>query len=94
MCHVCLEHAGYCEHTFAHDLFLGVGLLIQNAELIIAVYEHYASVIPVFHGPFILLQQQWKVLLTLLSHLLFHIDAKDIVGRCLTMKPSRMIVSQ
>ncbi len=41
--------------TFAHDLFLGVGLLIQDAQLIIAVYEHDARVVAVFHRPLILL---------------------------------------
>ena len=41
--------------TFAHDLFLGVGLLIQDAQLIIAIYEHDARVIAVFHGALILL---------------------------------------
>ena len=41
--------------TFAHDLFLGVGLLIQDAQLIIAIYEHDARVVPVFHSPLILL---------------------------------------
>jgi len=41
--------------TFTHDLFLGVGLLIQDAQLIIAIYEHDARVVPVFHSPLILL---------------------------------------
>ncbi len=47
--------AGTVSVTFAHDFFLGVGLLIQDAQLIIAVYEHDARVIPVFHSPLILL---------------------------------------
>lgn len=41
--------------TFTHDLFLGVGLLIQDAQLIIAIYEHDAGVISVFHSPLVLL---------------------------------------
>ena len=46
---------GKVSFTFMHDLFLGVGLLIQDAQLIIAVYEHDARVVPVFHSPLILL---------------------------------------
>lgn len=34
-CHKLVEYAAYCGHTFAHDLFLGVGFLVQNAELIL-----------------------------------------------------------
>lgn len=49
------------EHTFAHDLFLGVGLLTQDTELIIAVYEHDAGVVPVLHSPLILLHSKWIV---------------------------------
>ncbi len=41
--------------TFTHDLFLGVGLLIQDAQLIIAIYEHDAGVISVFNSALILL---------------------------------------
>lgn len=33
-CQKLVGYAGYCEHTSAHDLFLGDGFLVQNAELI------------------------------------------------------------
>lgn len=42
--------------TFAHDFLLGVGLLIQDAKLIIAIYQHNARVIAILHSALILLQ--------------------------------------
>ena len=43
-------------NTFSHDLLLGVGLLIQDAKLIIAVNEHDACVVALLHSTLILLQ--------------------------------------
>lgn len=41
--------------TFAHDFFLGVGLFVQDAQLIVAVYEHDACVVALLHSTLILL---------------------------------------
>ena len=53
------KHLTYADRgTFPHDLLLGVGLLIQNAQLIIAVNEHDACVVPVLHSALVLLHAQ------------------------------------
>ena len=41
--------------TFVHDFLLGVGLLVQDAQLVITVNEHDACVVAILHSPLILL---------------------------------------
>lgn len=41
--------------TFAHDLLLGVSLLIQNTQLVITVNQHDTGVITVLYSPLVFL---------------------------------------
>ena len=41
--------------TFAHNLLLGVGLLIQNTQLVITVNQHDTGVIAILYSPLIFL---------------------------------------
>ena len=61
----------------AEDVFLNVGLFVEDAELVVAVDELYAGEVPVFAGEFVLFPQALHILLQGDDD---HVEFFDFVG--------------